>query len=166
MGLKLAFIFAFLLVFFPALPVVQAQQIALLTEGTCVEYNVTIRLDDFEDGRYDVKIDAFNRDGRRVGEIYDPLKGWKSSYFYVTEAVLVDGENNYGNFQIRVDTHDDFTIVISAKSQSKTWTSDPYEVVQNCPETEMAQPPLFFLGLMMVVLLLVVAVTLYTKKFK
>jgi hypothetical protein len=161
MGLKLAFIFAFVLM----LPVAQAQQIALLTDGTCEEYNVTIRLNDFEDGHYDIKIDALNSDGRRVGEIYDPLKGWKSSYFYVTDAMFVQGEDNYGNFNIRADTHKNFNITISAKSQSTVWTSDSYEVKQDCPETEITEPPFFFLGLMVAVLLLVVAVALHTKKF-
>lgn len=161
--MKLVFVFAFLLAL---LPLAQAQQIALLTDGTCVDHNVTIRLNDFEDGLYDVKIDALNSDGKRVGEIYDPLKGWKSSYFYVTDAMRVEGEDNYGNFRIRAETRGDFTVVISAKSGSTVWTSDPHTVKQDCPDTEMAEPPFFFLGVMVGVLFLVAAVALYTKRFE
>lgn len=164
MGLKL---FVFLFMVLVLMPFAQAQegQIGVITDGSCVDYEVTLTLDDYENGYYDVKIDIFTPEGSRIGEIYDPIKGWKSSYYYVEDAIKIQGDKNYETFKIRANTHKDFTIQISIRKDSSIWKSGYHEIKQDCPEIELIQPPLFLMAVMITVLILVAGIALYIRKF-
>jgi|GEM_PF-4431431 len=160
MGLKiLFFVSAFLLL----IPVALAQELTLEVNGSCIDYNVKLIAEDFEKGCYDVKIDVKTPEGR-VGEIYDPNEGWKSSYYYIKDG-FCNQESYYKNFELKVGTKKDFSFVASLKSSSRVWTSDYYEVKQNCPK-ESLEPENFFLAVLIVVLILLAGITFYVKKFK
>ena len=53
------------------------QEVSLDISGDCQEYSVTLSASGLDNGCYDAKIDITSPSGR-VGEIYDPQKGWKS----------------------------------------------------------------------------------------
>ncbi len=141
-------------------PTVNAQQFFMDIEGECIDYNITLMVNDIPYDCYDVKIDAIVPD-KRVGEIYDPIEGWKSSYYYIKDGYCVGKENNY---MFRAHTSEDLNFIAKIKVGSETLTSDYFTVEQNCPGlTEMSY---LFLAMVLSVLFLVAGLTLYVKKFK
>jgi len=67
-----------------------AQKMDMDISGQCRNYDVTLIVNDLEEGCYDLKIDMTCPEGR--GEIYDPREGWKSSYYYIDEAFCIGKE--------------------------------------------------------------------------
>lgn len=161
MRLKIFLPIFFLILF---LPPVQAQELTMDVEGSCIYYNVRIKAEGFERGCYDVKIDAKSPAGR-IGEVYDPREGWKSSFYYIKDGFCITGERTYKDFKFMAKTHNDFSFVAGLKMGSRTWISEYYDVKQNCPQqTEI--PEYFFLGALLAVMIMLAGLVLYVKKFK
>lgn len=161
MGLKVIFLFVFL----AATPCIAlAQELTMDVEGSCIYYNVRVNAEGFERGCYDVKIDAKSPAGR-IGEVYDPREGWKSSFYYIKDGFCITGERTYKDFKFMAKTHNDFSFVANLKMGSRTWNSEYYDVKQNCPQqTEI--PEYFLLGALVAVLVMLAGLALYVKKFK
>ncbi len=164
MRLKI-FLLIFFLIFFMPLAQAQSEKITMDVKGSCVDYNVTLKTEGFENGCYDVKIDVKTLGTGRIGEIYDPMEGWKSSFYYIKDGFCVNGEKDRKDFMVRAKTYGDFSFVASLKMNSRTWTSDYYDVKQKCPQ-QTEKPGYFFLGALVAVLFLVAGLALYVKKFK
>jgi len=131
-----------------------AQNITLQITGTCKEYNVTITATGFEEACYDVKIEAVST--KASSSIYDPREGWKSSFYYIDEALC----NNTGSFQIRADDSETLHFLAKLRLDNNVWQSSYYEVQQSCPETDEL---FIFAVVLVVILILLVLVTFYVK---
>ncbi|MCK4635118.1 MAG: hypothetical protein KAT37_04550 [Candidatus Aenigmarchaeota archaeon] len=164
MGIK-PFLFLLLFLFFIPLVQAQSEKITMDVKGNCIDYEVTLKAEGFENGCYDVKIDVKTAGGGRAGEIYDPMEGWKSSYYYIKDGFCVNKEKDQKDFIVRAKTYKDFSFVAILKMNSRSWTSDYYEIKQNCPQ-QTEKPEYFFLGALVAVLVLVAGLALYVKKFK
>ena len=164
MGIK-PLLFLLLFLFFMPLAQAQSEKITMDVKGSCVDYNVTLKAEGFENGCYDVKIDVKTAGVGRAGEIYDPMEGWKSSFYYIKDGFCVNKEKDRKDFMVRAKTYRDFSLVASLKMNSRTWASDYYDVKQKCPQ-QTKRPEYFFLGALVAVLFLVAGLALYVKKFK
>ena len=145
-----------LLILSVPLVLAQSEKIVIEIEGTCINYNVTVSSDSLETGCYDVKINVRSPDGR-IGEIYDPVEGWKSSFYYIKNGIC----SREKVFRLRVKSQKDFAVSAILKRGSRTWESDEIAVKQKCPEG--MKPPEFFLWVLIVVLVLVAGISLYVK---
>ena len=147
-------IFSILIVFTFLSSISLAQNITLDIQGTCKDYNVTITADGFEEACYDVKIEAMSPTGS--SSIYDPREGWKSSFYYISEAFC----NETGTFQIRADDSDTLHFLAKLRLGGNVWQSSYYEVQQECPQTD----ELFIFAVVLIVILVLLAViTWYVK---
>ncbi|MBU0899053.1 MAG: hypothetical protein KKB03_00405 [Nanoarchaeota archaeon] len=149
---------------FLIVPLVSAQSDLLLDiEGDCVYYNVTVS--DLEEACYNIKIDVTNENGR-VGEVYDPREGWKSSYYYVNEVCVASG----GEIKVHVRASEDSILNFrgTLKSGSSEWQSEYYEIVQNCPKTSAENYPIeyFLLPVLLSTVVVFAVIVLYVKKWK
>ena len=116
MGVK---ILSFLILFLLAMPVASAQEMKIIyVQGKCIDYNIKIEAEGLERGCYDLKIDS--PDGR-VGEVYDPDGGWKSSYYYLKNGYCTGKENV---FRFRAKTREDFEIGAKIRDRSQTITTE------------------------------------------
>ncbi len=149
-----------LLAFLLLLPTARAE-IILETEGNCVDYNVSVMAEGIEDGCYDVKIDSA---GGRVGKIYDPEKGWKSTFYYVEDGFCVKNGTCEKEFMLRAETYRDFSLVATLRSGSGKISSESCEVEQKCASLDLASLEYFFLFALVSVMLLVILLALYVKK--
>ena len=118
-------------------PLASAQSVSLDVQGSCREFNVTVTLADFGEGCHDVKIDVTTPAGR-VGRIYDPRSGWKSSIYYVNEGFCVsDGENASRIFHVFADTsYNELSFKGSVRHGSLTWDTGYYDIRGSCPVVE------------------------------
>lgn len=150
--------FLFIFVVLLVLPVAIAEPVDLEIEGRCRHYNVTIK--NLSPGCYDVKIDITNQNGR-VGEIFDPKVGWKSSFFYAKEICT----ENEITVETRVLTGDRILYFKGfLKSGSMEWESKYYTITQSCPVKKFVMDDFMFLSIVLVViLLLLIGVVLYVK---
>ena len=88
-------IFSFLIIIF-LIPIVLAQTIEVdYPDNVEVEkeFNLNIKLINFQQEIYDVKIDI--NPENRIAQIYD--KNWKSTYYYVNRGILA--EENAADFK-------------------------------------------------------------------
>jgi len=96
--MKKALIFLFVLF----IPLVFAQSIQVDYPSSVKvneEFSLNLKLIDFTADTYDIKIDI-NPDGR-IAQIYN--NGiWKSTYYYINEAISVSNSSNEGNFKIKI----------------------------------------------------------------
>ncbi|MCX6818957.1 MAG: hypothetical protein NT129_03060 [Candidatus Aenigmarchaeota archaeon] len=158
----LAFL-SFLIIFSILSSTVFAQEISLDIQGTCKEYNVTLTATGI-DGCYDVKIELTSPDSI-TGSIFDPREGWKSSFFFIDEALCINATASK-TFAMRTDSTS-ATINFEAKlrpvSEAEVaWESGYYIFKQKCPP--VADDTMFvILVALIVVLVLLAAVTLYVK---
>ena len=162
---RLALLLALLFV-----PLASAQQINLDINGVCREFNVTGIYTNLEKGCYDVKIDVTTKDGR-VGEIFDPRLGWKSSFYYInenfcTEANLV----NVHKYRMKADTDYgllNFIVTLRNSTGEQTWNSGYIEYTQDCRNyQEEIDFNIFLLAVFVVVLLIIAGITAYVKIFR
>jgi len=161
-GIKAGFAFGFflaLLLFSQGL--VAGQNVSLEIQGQCMGYNVTVKTQGLGEGCYDVKIDVTTPAGR-VGEIFDPRQGWKSSFFFVNEGLCIGGQNT-STFQVRAGTTQDLNFAGSLRFGSKTWDTGFYEIKQNCPITAGQDYQAFWIAALLAILVLVAGITLYVK---
>jgi len=143
-----------------------AQEISLDIQGTCKEYNITLFTSGI-DGCYDVKIELTSPDDI-TGSIFDPREGWKSSFFFIKEA-LCTNESASKAFAMRTDSTS-ATINFEAKLRpvSETevaWESGYYIFNQKCPIT-VDDTAFVFLVALIIVLVLLFAIALYIKPLK
>ena len=119
------------------IPTSLGQEVSLDIEGECREFNVTVFLNDFGAGCYDIKIDVTTPAGR-VGRIFDPREGWKSSIYYVNEGFCIEeGQNESKIFQVFADTsYNELSFKGSVRHGSLTWNTGYYDITGNCPEAE------------------------------
>ena len=108
----------------------------------------------FEEACYDVKIEAVSPSGR--GSIYDPREGWKSSFYYISEALC----NGTGSFQLKTDDSETLHFLAKLRLGGNVWQSSYHEVQQDCPQTDVL---FIFAVALVVVLILLSLVTWYVK---
>lgn len=143
----------------------QPPDITLSFEGNCREYNVTLVAENFEKGRYDVKVGIISEGGgRSSGRVYDPKQGWKSSYYYVDEVLRTENGSESVTLKVQTDTAENVTMVGKLRKDGRTWKSGEYKISQDCPEPEQMTRPLFLLIVLIAVLVLLVGVTYYRKR--
>ena len=156
---------ALILLIVSLVSLVQAQEVLELDiEGNCVYYNVTVS--DLEEGVvYDIKIDVTNENGR-VGEVYDPREGWKSSYYYINEIRVGSG----GKIKVQVRASEDSVLNFKGtlKSGSSEWQSEYYEVVQNCSQNSVEPYPIeyFLIPVLLSIVVIFAVIVLYVKHWK
>jgi len=142
--------------------------VSLDVAGTCQDYNVTVKLVDFPEACYDVKIDVTTSAGR-VGEIFDPREGWKSSFYYVLEDFCTTYEPELEKvYHLRVSTRDPvLNFRGSVRYGSSTWNSGYAVVTQDCPETVgILDDHVFWIVSGVAVIIILVGLVLYTKVFR
>ena len=125
-------LFPLILLFF--VPSAFAQTASLGIEGTCREFNVTVSLHDFSEGCYDVKVDVTTPSGR-VGRVFDPREGWKSSVYYVNNGLCIgNGQSGSGTFQLLADTRSTgLNFRGTVRQGSRTWDTDYHNIINACP---------------------------------
>jgi len=119
--------------------VILDHNITMSIQGICEDFNVTIYASGFESGYYDVKVDVFHPTQGRVGRIYDPTEGWKSSIYYVDMALQIfdNTTNASGVFEINAETRlDELNFQVKLRKASETWESEYFMFLQDCPESE------------------------------
>ena len=149
-----------IILFFVLLPLVSAQEMAVGVYGTCHDFNVRISTRNFEPGCYDVKIDVDTPSGK--GEVYDPNKGWKSSYYYINGDYCVEG-NATKTYKIRTNSDEDFKVLVKLRLNTTTLISDYYNIHQNCPGEKEMPPEYFFLVVLLTILIILIGVVVYVK---
>ncbi len=144
--------------------------IMLDINGICKEFNVTVTVDMFDYGYYDVKIDVTNPELGRVGEIYDPVQGWKSSNYYISDGLHVTEDVNSATFHVRANTDEEQLNFLcrlrETTSPWKTWDSEYYNINQSCTTFSGWGNELTLLLSLLVVLILLAGITLYLKVLK
>jgi len=171
--MKKGFIAVLFLLFlaFPVMAIEPPPTIWLGIEGTCHEFNVTVSVDMFDYGCYDVKVDVFSPQEGRVGEIYDPVQGWKSSMYYIYDGLCIDAETSNGTFKVRADT-DAEELNFMARLRDTccgmpTWDSGYYNITQQCDSApEGVGNESMLLVLLLVVLILLGGITFYVRWMK
>ncbi|MFH1445249.1 MAG: hypothetical protein ABIF08_02080 [Nanoarchaeota archaeon] len=161
------------IVLFLIIPVVSAEtNVVPYIEGNCMDYNVSAtaladegRVSQLEEGCYDIKVDITTPNGR-VGEIYDPKEGWKSSYYYVNEICISAGDEI--TVQTRASQDPVLNFKVTLKSGSSQWESKYQEVVQDCPSAWFDETPIeyFLLPVLLSAVIMFAVIVLYVKKWK
>jgi hypothetical protein len=145
------------------LPVVGGEGLSLDIQGECKEYNVTLFLLGFMEGCYDVKIDVTTPAGR-VGEIFDPREGWKSSFFYVKGDFCIEelGITNR-TYKLRIVSNSGvLNFAASARSGSRSWSTGYYPVTQDCPQGMGGEAGVtFWLGILLGMVVIVSGLVFY-----
>jgi hypothetical protein len=155
-----------LLVSLVFIPSALAQTVSLDVEGSCMEYNVTVTLRDFEDACYDVKIDVTSTDGR-VGEIFDPRQGWKSGFYYVNGDLCVENNESSRTYAVRTTDESVLNFFGAARLGGRDWVSGYYTVTQQCATLEeILGFPAFLLAICVAILLVIAGITAYVKVMK
>jgi hypothetical protein len=143
-----------------------SQNISMSIQGKCKEYEVTLVLENFEIACYDVKIDVTTPAGR-VGEIYDPRQGWKSSFFYIREDFCVEVANETLNktYHVRANTISPKLYFAGlVRHGSSTWETGFQEVTQECPEIPKGQiDPIFWLVVLVVMVVILAGLVAHAK---
>ena len=140
--------------------------ISLDISGTCKEFNVTLTASNFSEGCYDVKIDITTPSGR-VGRIYDTKEGWKSSIYYIDEALCIGANESVVSevFQMKAETSaKQLYFQPRLRAGSKTWESSHVSFEQDCPVE--SDNEILFLVSLIVILTLLVVITMYVKVWK
>jgi len=168
--LPIAILLAFCILAVPVLILAQSIEpppnITLDIQGTCREFNVTVSVDTFNYGCYDVKIDVTTPAGR-VGQIYDPMQGWKSSIYYVTDGLCLSADVSNETFQIYADTdYEQLFFLCKLRQSSSTWESEYFNVTQDCPAAAGGSIEILILVSSLVILILLIGVTMYFKVLK
>ncbi len=145
-----------------------SQEVSMGIEGECMDYNVTVFLDGFGTGCYDVKIDVTTPAGR-VGEIYDPREGWKSSFYYVNEGFCIQEDTNQTEnktFLLRATTSSgQISFSGTVRHGSVTWNTGYHDIVQDCPSSSpmIMTDQQFFLAILSVVLVILAGLVIYKR---
>jgi hypothetical protein len=159
-----------------------AEDFSLEISGSCRDYNVTIALEGFGAGCYDVKVDVTTAAGR-VGRIFDPREGWKSSFFYVADDFCIEAPEAPENategaasdetskatrtYMLKADTPAEvLNFRGSLRHGSMTWETGYYEVVQDCPSSLPGEEdvPLFFLTILAVVAVILAGIAFHARE--
>ena len=147
------------------------QEVSLDISGDCQEYSVTLSASGLDNGCYDAKIDITSPSGR-VGEMYDPQKGWKSSFFYVEgDLCIQDGPNETATktYQMKAKTNTPtiyFEATVKNATTGRTWSSPLYDVMQDCPQPPDPLGPVFWLAALLAMVLILGGVVVYVKIIK
>lgn len=136
-----------------------AEEITLDIAGECRYYNVTVTARNFSEACYDVKVEALSEIGR--GFIYDERGGWKSSFYYIDEA-LCTSETSTKTFSLRIDATDTVSFMAKLRLDNDIWESQYYSVDQDCPP-QPGQEFVFAISLI-VILILTGTIAWYVKK--
>lgn len=132
-----------------------AADLPLAVEGRCREFTAFVPADRCGD----VKVDVTTADGR-VGQVYDPRGGWKSSVYFVQEVCPQAGQLEV---RVRTETREPHLFFrASLREGEKMVTSDFVTVEQQCLRTEDVTT--FLLPVLVVILLLVAGVVWAGKK--
>jgi len=156
------YVLVFALILFSAIALadvsgtISPQYIAVWVDGECKYFNVSILVPGFTgEFCYDVKIDLFDN-GKRVGEIYDLNEGWKSSYYYIENALC----QRNGTFMVRADSQHNLTAIIKLKKPGETTALQAeIKIVQNCRVNDER----VFLVALATILVFLWAITMYVK---
>lgn len=119
MGLR-PLIIALFMIFLFVPSIVHSQNIETIditATGTCKDFLLTVNTN--LDGCWDVKIDT-------PGAVQHP-EGWKSSFFYVNDAVCGNG-----SLRVRFSGTDNIQGEIKLRQENNIFVK-PFSVVQNCP---------------------------------
>jgi len=142
--MKRAVIFMFLIClillinFIHLIPIISAQSSAQSIEvdypdevNQNEEFSFKIKLVDFKEGIYDVKIDLISESGARIAKILNNDK-WSSTYYYITEAIESDKKET---FKMKAEDYTGkagFEIKIRSSSGIvKTFPDYEIEIVKN-----------------------------------
>ena len=156
-------VFVFVTLSLFLIPSVLSESVSLDIVGVCREYNVTVNLEDFESACYDVKVDVTTAVGR-IGRIYDPKEGWKSSFFYLDEGICVENGNASGVFRVMADTNSPvINFKGSVRADSKTWESDFFERVQDCPQVFPEESLVFWLAVLVPIAVILAGIVWHAK---
>src|SRR3989344_6085395 len=145
--MKRAVIFMFLIClillinFIHLIPIISAQSSAQSIEvdypdevNQNEEFSFKIKLVDFKEGIYDVKIDLISESGARIAKILNNDK-WSSTYYYITEAIESDKKET---FKMKAEDYTGkagFEIKIRSSSGIvKTFPDYEIEIVKNNKE--------------------------------
>lgn len=148
-----------------------SQNLTMNIQGECMDYNVTVFLEGFGTGCYDVKIDATTPAGR-VGEIYDPREGWKSSFYYVNEGLCIQEDPSQSNlthnktFLLRIlSSSPQVSFKGTVRHGSVTWGTGYQDVVQDCPPSSpmIMTDQQFFLSVLTVILVILAGLVIYKR---
>ena len=100
----------------------------------------------------------------RVGRIYDPKEGWKSSFFYVREGVCVEDGNGSRIFRVRADTNSPvINFRGSVRTDSKTWDSESFERVQDCPRVFPESDLVFWLAVLVPIAVILAGIVWHAR---
>lgn len=161
-----AAVLAFALAFLFFLPPVLSEEASMLVVGTCREYNATVSLEGFEAGCYDVKVDVTTPAGR-VGRIFDPREGWKSSFFYVRGDLCVEdaAQNVSKTYRLSAETSSgNLNFRGTVRYGEKTWEAGVQEKVQDCPEAFPGdEGPAFWLVVLSSMLVILIGLAIHKK---
>lgn len=139
----------------------------------CKTYYVELNIFSSDISCYDVKIDITTPEGGRIGEIFDPREGWKSSYYYVDDDFCI--KNNESNethtYKLRADTEESliyFQFSIRKNTSSEIlWESNYFDIEPECIDTEQyPDDNLFWLGGLIALVVILAGVVLYVKVFR
>jgi hypothetical protein len=141
----------------------EGEALGMDIQGVCRNYNVTLSLYGFPEGCYDVKIDVTSPAGR-VGEIFDPREGWKSSFFYIREGFCVEeSEGVVKNiYRLRTDSSSGvLNFAGSLRFGSRSWQTGYYSILQDCPEGFDEAGPAFWLGVLLALVVIASGLVFY-----
>jgi len=171
--MKKKFFFAIFLFFctiavpLPAQSIEPPPTIFLDIQGECREFNVTVSVDMFDYGLYDVKIDVFNPELGRVGEIFDPVQGWKSSVYYINDDLEINEYKNSNVFLVRANTYaEELNFICRLRSGNDVWDSEYYNITQSCDNLPYPSNEIILLVSSLVILVLLIGITVYMKILK
>ncbi len=94
-----------------------------------IPFAVKVTASGFPDGDYDVKVDITDKDGNRIGRIWDPAKSkWQSTFYYVNDVLAVSDGDGY--YWARLKTSEyvgKATMVVTIRSDA-TWKSNGHDI--------------------------------------
>jgi len=90
------------------------------------EFSISLTLNDFPDDNYDVKID-FLSNGKRITKISDPISGYKSTYYFISDAIKSGNNQASFNFKITEEYNGKSDIEVKIRdSKDKTFSFKGY----------------------------------------
>jgi len=139
-----------------------AGDVKLEIQGSCVNYTATVV--NLSAGCYDIKVDATSVNGR-IGEIFDPREGWKSSFFFVNN-ICIEG----GNVKFLLRTSEDETLNFRATVKSNATSSEMQSsyvaVEQHCPVKQPEPIEYFLIVVLLSIVIVFAGIVLYVKKWR
>ncbi|MDI6859111.1 MAG: CARDB domain-containing protein, partial [Methanocellales archaeon] len=92
-----------------------------------IPFAVKVAVYGFPDGDYDVKVDITDKDGNRIGRIWNPaMSKWQSTFYYVNGVLVVNNGDGYYWACLKTSEYvGKATMVVTIRSNT-TWKSGEY----------------------------------------